>query len=88
MLIKDLLQKGNKIMYQGQTMKLPSHNLKLDELIFNATYNNAKKVKEYNQQILESDVEKDEDAEMIKAKASKKTKEMVRDSIIKDDDQR
>lgn len=73
-------------MYTGQTIKLPTHNIKLDELIFNFAYNNTKKVKEYNQQILESDVEKNEDAEMIKAKASKKTKEVVHDSIIKTDD--
>ncbi len=73
-------------MYTGQTMKLPTHNLKLDELIFNFAYDNTKKAKDYINNVLESDVEKDEDAEKIKAKASKKTKEVVHDSLIKKDD--
>ncbi len=73
-------------MYTGQTIKLPTHNVKLDELIFNFAYDNVKKAKAYNQQILEDNVEKDEDAEKIKAEASKKTKEVVHDSLIKKDD--
>lgn len=72
-------------MYQGQTMKLPTHNLKLDELIFNFTYDNTKKAKDYINHVLEDDVEKDEDAEKIKAKASKETKKLVHDSLIKDE---
>ena len=73
-------------MYQGQTMKLPTHKLKLDELIFNFTYDNTKKAKDYINHVLESDVEKDEDAEKIKAKASKETKNIIHDSVIKTDD--
>lgn len=75
-------------MYQGQTMKLPTHNLKLDELIFNFTYDNVKKSKDYINQILNDNVEKDEDAEKIKAKASKETKNIIHNSLIKDDEQR
>lgn len=73
------------MMYTGQTMKLPTHNIKLDELIFNLTYDNTKKAKDYINNVLESDVEKDEDAEKLKAKASKETKKLVHDSLIKDE---
>lgn len=73
-------------MYQGQTMKLPTHNIKLDELIFNLAYDNTKKSKDYINQILNDNVEKDEDAEKIKAKASKETKNIIHDTVIKTDD--
>lgn len=75
-------------MYTGETMKLPTHDLKLDEIIFNFAYDNSAKAANYQKRILEDNVEKDEDAEVVKAKASKKTKEVVHDSLIKNDDAR
>lgn len=72
-------------MYTGQTMKLDTYKLKLEEVIFNFAYDNTKKAKNEINKVLESDVEKDEDAEKIKVKASKETKKLVHDSLIKDE---
>lgn len=72
-------------MYTGQTMKLDTYKLKLEDVIFNFAYDNTKKAKNEINKVLESDVEKDEDAEKLKAKASKETKKLVHDSLIKDE---
>ena len=57
-------------MYTGQTMKLDTYKLGLEEVIFNFAYDNTKKTKNEINKILEDGSnrpEKDEDTEKLKA---------------------
>lgn len=79
-------------MYQGQTMKLPSHDIKLSELIFNCTVKGGEKAKkEVDKALYGEDMDKGElheDFAKYEAKMKKAAIDEVHESIVTSDDAR